>query len=130
MAYFSVHAFFLCFRLYISYCAHFLLHLLIQHSHSSGKFLLHLGLFHPTIYPHRPPETEICVTVFLGGLWATLNYSISISPASMRYVLVLVSAINGLQVTFNDRISTAPSSMCDGLVLVSAIYIPGSITSS
>ena len=54
MAYFSVHAFFLCFRLYISYCAHFLLHLLIQHSHSSGKFPSHLGPFHTPIYPNKP----------------------------------------------------------------------------
>ena len=111
MADLSAHAFFLSFRLIIYSCTQFLPHLLIQHTHSSGKLTLHLGPFHPTIYPHRSPEPEIFANIFLGGLKATFNESISVALASVWDGLVLVSTIDGLQAILNESISAAPTSI-------------------
>ena len=83
MADFYARALFFSFCLYLSSCKHFLPHILIQHSHSSGKLSLNLGPFHPPIYPHGPPDPEVATTIFLGELKATLNDIIYVAPASM-----------------------------------------------
>ena len=114
---------------YLSSCAQFLPYLIIQHSHSSGKLPLQLDLFHPPIYSHGPLDLEIFATVFQGRLQATLNEGVSVAPAYVWYVLVIVSTIDGLQFTFDKIISGAPASVWVSLVVVSTIYIPRSITS-
>ena len=111
MADFSVHAFFLYFCLYLSSYIQFLPHLLTQHSHYSGKFLLHLGPFYPPIYPHGHPEPTITSTIFPGGLQANFNERISVAPAYVWDGLFLVYAINVLQDTLNERISSATASL-------------------
>ena len=102
-----------CLNFYLFVCVHllakFLPHLMIQHSHSSGKLPLHLRTLHTPIYPLGPPEPEIAATNFPIGLQSTLNESISVAPASVWAGLVLVSAIHGLQATLNERISSSPS---------------------
>ena len=80
--------------------------------------------------PHGPLEPTISVTIFPGGLQATLNEIISTTPASMCHSLVLASAINGLHATLNERTPASPASVWASLVLVSKIYSPRSITSS
>ena len=124
------NAFFFSFCVYLSSCTQFLPHLMIHHSHSSGKLPLHLGPFHPHIYPQGPLDLAISATIFPGGLYATLDDSISTAPASVWAILVLISAINGLHATLNENISADLVSVWDGLVMVSVIYTPRSITSS
>ena len=88
---------------------------MVQHSHFSGEFLLHLGQLYYPIYPHGPPELAIADTILLGGLQGTLNESISVSPASMWDGIFIVHAIYGLQAILNESISAA-------LVSVSMYY--------
>ena len=126
----TVHASFVSFCFYIYFYTQFFPCLLIQHSHSSGKLTLHLGPFHPPIYPHGPPRPEISAKTFPGGLQATLNESISVAPASVWSNLLLLYSIDGLQSTLHDSIYIAPDSVWDSLVIISSIYIPRSITSS
>ena len=108
---FYVHVIILSFCLYLSSFTKVLPLLLIQYSNYLGKLPLHLGLFHPPIYPHGPPEYTISSTIFPGVLHVTLNESISVSPAYVWTSLVLVYTIDGLHTTLNESISATPASV-------------------